>query len=455
MSQTISLAGSEESDQLAARSLTDDPRWQLSRRIVASKCFEKSAFLVSFLLYVCERELSGKGHEINEREIGVKALGRPTTYNPGEDNIVRNYARLLRKRLEEYFKTEGKDEKLRVEIPRGHYIPVFYSIDSVQDAPPPSALATPASEAGLKERTAPNTPPTHSSPRSPVHKTRSVVLALLSLTVIAAAAYFGIRTFVRGPASLSHALWSQVFRSDRETVIVPADSGFGILQNLTRNSMHLSEYVNGKYLPKIDSVPGLDSRNLNDLSTQRYTSVVDLNIAVSLSHLPELVSDRFAIRYARDLRIDDLKHSNAILIGSQHSNPWVELFQDNMNFVLQYQPEVDDSLILNRHPLAGESAVYKNLWDEDSHRTYAVLAFVPSLDGVGHVILLEGLNMAGTQAAGDFLLDPQSIDPILRKAKLSDGTFQPFELLLETRSIGADSPKARVIAERYGSLARQ
>jgi hypothetical protein len=98
---------------------------------------------------------------------------------------------------------------------------------------------------------------------------------------------------------------------------------------------------------------------------------------------------------------------------------------------------------------------YKNLWDEESHRTYAVLAFVPSLDGVGHVILLEGLNMAGTQAAADFLLDEQSIDPILRKARLSDGTFQPFELLLETRSIDADSPKAHVIAERYGSLARQ
>src|SRR5580700_8452199 len=152
MSQTISLTGSEESDQLAAGPLTDDPRWQLARRIVASKCFEKSSFLVSFLLYVCERELTGKGHEINEREIGVKALGRPKAYNPGEDNIVRNYARLLRKRLEEYFKTEGKDETLRIDIPRGHYFPVFYSIDSVQDAPPPSSLPTPASDAGRKDK---------------------------------------------------------------------------------------------------------------------------------------------------------------------------------------------------------------------------------------------------------------------------------------------------------------
>src|SRR5882757_8977728 len=104
----------------------DDPRWQLAQRIVASKSFAKSSFLINFLLYVCDRELRGKADEITEYQIGIQAFGRPTNYNPGEDNIVRNYARLLRKRLEEYFETEGKDETLRVCIPRGRYVPVFY-----------------------------------------------------------------------------------------------------------------------------------------------------------------------------------------------------------------------------------------------------------------------------------------------------------------------------------------
>jgi hypothetical protein len=444
---------SEASPQLTATTLADDPRWQLARRIVASKSFAKSSFLISFLLYVCERELLGKAHEISEHQIGVQALGRPVTYNPGEDNIVRNYARLLRKRLEEYFKTEGQDEILRVDIPRGHYVPVFYSREPAQalrlsSLPPFRTSATvPVDETALDAQ------PKPFSFRLPFKRSVSIVLVLSMLTIVGAATYFAVRHFKKKPTSLSVALWSQVFNPDRETLIVPADSGFGILQNLTRNSMNLSDYVNGKYLPKINSVRGLDNRNLNDLSTQRYTSIVDLNIAVSFSRLP--VPGRFAIRYARDLRMDDLKHSNAILIGSQHSNPWAELFQDNMNFVLQYQPAVDDSLILNKRPLPGENTIYKNMWAEDSHRTYAVLAFIPSLDGLGHVILLEGLNMAGTQAAGDFLLTDQTIDPILQKARLPDGTFRSFELLLETSSIGADSPKARVIAERYGLPAKQ
>jgi hypothetical protein len=118
--------------------------------------------------------------------------------------------------------------------------------------------------------------------------------------------------------------------------------------------------------------------------------------------------------------------------------------------VLEYRPEVDESEVRNLHPLARESAIYTNAWADDSHQTYAVLAFVPSLDGIGYVVLLEGLNMAGTRAAADFLLSPQAMNPVLRKAQRPDGTIQPFELLLETNSIGANAPESRVVAERYG-----
>ena len=215
--------------------------------------------------------------------------------------------------------------------------------------------------------------------------------------------------------------------------------------------MSLADYVTGTYLTGPRSIAGIDARNWQDLRTQRYTSVVDLNIAVSLSHLPEFSPDRAAIRYSRDLSLDDLKHDNAILLGSIHTNPWIELFQNQLNFSLEYHPEVNDSLVINRHPLSGESPVYKNAWADASHRTYAVLAFVPSLDRSGNVVLVEGLTMAGTQAAADLLLNQPVLNPILRKAQRKDGSIRSFELLLETTGIGSNAPGARVIAERYSS----
>ncbi len=105
----------------------DDPRWDLVQRIVVSRSIGRSPLLSEFLLYICERHLRDRSSELTEQRIGVQVFGRSEGYNSNDDNIVRNYARTLRKRVEEYFATEGKHEDLRLEIPRGAYVPVFYS----------------------------------------------------------------------------------------------------------------------------------------------------------------------------------------------------------------------------------------------------------------------------------------------------------------------------------------
>lgn len=97
----------------------DDEEWKLALRITATPPFKRSAFLTNFLLHICDRKLSNWENEITEYQMGVQALGRPSAYHPGEDNIVRNYARMLRKRLEEYFIAEGSKESLQIIIPRG------------------------------------------------------------------------------------------------------------------------------------------------------------------------------------------------------------------------------------------------------------------------------------------------------------------------------------------------
>lgn len=103
----------------------DDPRWRLVQRMAASRCLGRSTLLSNFLLFVCDRYLAGRPDEITEQLIGIHVFGRSAGYNSGDDNIVRSYARTLRKRIDDYFVTEGKDERLIVAIPRGAYLPVF------------------------------------------------------------------------------------------------------------------------------------------------------------------------------------------------------------------------------------------------------------------------------------------------------------------------------------------
>jgi hypothetical protein len=127
-----------------SRGNPDDPRWRLVQRIVVSRSIGRSPLLAEFLLYICDRHLRNQSSELTEQRIGVQVFGRSEGYNSNDDNIVRNYARTLRKRVEEYFSTEGKHEELKLEIPRGAYIPVFYSRSSENPLQREHTLAPPA-----------------------------------------------------------------------------------------------------------------------------------------------------------------------------------------------------------------------------------------------------------------------------------------------------------------------
>jgi hypothetical protein len=429
--------------------------WQLAWRVATSKRLCKSELLPKFLLYVCEQHLAGNSHEITEQRIGTQIFNRDTDYNPGEDNIVRSYARLLRKRLDEYFEGEGRDEPMRIVIPRGGYVPTFLAGPDIQEPKGYAQASVEETELPIISEVVAAAPELTSDaavfgpvePRWPL-SWLSVFLGLL-LGLLASGVWLATRSMQeekeQGPA---HAIWAQLFQRNRNTLIVPADSGLGILQNLTGHLVPLEEYANGTYLFDTKSVPGLSIENLNDLRRQRYTSVVDLNITSMLTRLPEFAANPSKIRYARSITTEDLKSSNAILLGSSHTNPWVSLFDKNLNFKLEYTPEINQSFVLNQHPINAEQKMYFNGTDATANRTYGVIDYVPSLDGVGHVLIIQGLNMAATQAAADTLFNADGMKSILQQAS-SNGSVKSFELLVETSSIGATASGAQIIATRF------
>src|ERR1700722_5334805 len=97
----------------------------LVARVLASNQLNKSARLKELFQHLCTRVLDDEILEIHEMELGHHVFGRPPRYDSAADNIVRVHASLLRKRLAEYFLTEGRDEKFRIFIPRGNYAPIF------------------------------------------------------------------------------------------------------------------------------------------------------------------------------------------------------------------------------------------------------------------------------------------------------------------------------------------
>jgi hypothetical protein len=186
-----------------------------------------------------------------------------------------------------------------------------------------------------------------------------------------------------------------------------------------------------------------------DLASQRYTSMTDLESAVALSHLPEVFPSRMKIRFARDLRMEDLTDGNVVLLGSAYTNPWAELFEKNLAFELVEDADTHTWKVINRHPAPGEASIYQGERDGASHSTYARIAWVPNLDHTGHVLMLQGLDMAGTQAAAQSLLDSTVLKDVWRQSNACNTSDSSFEVLLGTTSISSNAGTSRVLATRH------
>jgi hypothetical protein len=426
-------------DTSTVDSSVTSPEEQAVERVLCSRYFQRAPLLSAFLAYVCQRAVEDASARISEHEIGVNVFHRAAGFDPREDNIVRTYARQLRKRLEEYYATDGEQDALRIQIPRGGYVPVFTERE-VQEIPVLEPAA-PLVAAPLREV------PRHSQKA----QSRLWLRGILFL-VLYSVAFLWIAQWVlklhRPPEHRSplHPLWVQLFSHDRDTFLVPGDTGFVILQQVNRRTFSLAEYLSWFSVEAQENALAMSY-----LKDQTYTSVLNVMVISSLQRLPEAIEDRFVIRAVKNLSFDDLRDGNAILLGSNYSNPWDELFQDQLNFRFVNDPKEDRYWIVNRHPKQGEAAEYVPQTKGFSHSTYAVLAFVPNLNKTGHVLLVQGLDAAGTQAAADMLFDGDELQPLLRKAEAKRGHLDSFELLIEANSLDTDShaTSSHIVAQRF------
>ncbi|MGH9722606.1 MAG: hypothetical protein ACRD8O_20540, partial [Bryobacteraceae bacterium] len=107
----------------------DDVRGTLER-LLASRGFQGSQTLSRFLRYAVEQTLEGRSDRLKEYTLGVEVLGRPDRFDPRTDAIVRIQASRLRAKLAAYYRAEGAVEPIRIELPRGSYVPEFHSVQA-------------------------------------------------------------------------------------------------------------------------------------------------------------------------------------------------------------------------------------------------------------------------------------------------------------------------------------
>lgn len=415
---------------------SSDERWLLVQRIVSSPPFQKSGRLRELLQYLADQTIRGSAHELTEQHIGETLFHKPAGYSPLEDSSVRVHVRQLRLKLHEYFDGVGREEKLIVEIPRGSYAPTFRSAKAAELTPVKVAELVPV-------------PP-------PARRAVLPWMVCALLAVLCAVLVYRSQVSVQGAvAPIAAPPWpfSQIFDARHQTVIVVADGNYGMMRILTGQRGSLEEYIHRDFSqgPAIAKVgAGFEDY----ISNSTLTSFADVADAVSLVKMAGPLQKQAFVRSAKDLKVRDLDHENYVFIGSPASNPWVSLFQDKLNF-RETEAAVGKSVkaFANTHPLPDQQAQYQGLrWTGMQGEDYATISLLPNVTNDGSVLILQGLQQEGTEAAGRFLMDPENRHQLQRALgmSISDAVNENvwFEALIRSRTVSGAPNSTSLVAVR-------
>jgi hypothetical protein len=103
--------------------LTEDQKRNIFSRVITDNRFQGSEHYQNLLSYLFKASL--KNQIPKEINIATEVFNRKSDFNPNEDPIVRVYINKLRKKLADYYAKEGRSDKYRIAIPKGHYKLVF------------------------------------------------------------------------------------------------------------------------------------------------------------------------------------------------------------------------------------------------------------------------------------------------------------------------------------------
>jgi hypothetical protein len=405
--------------------------------ILASPEFSPSPQLSRFLRYVVENGLAGDEAALKETVIGVAVFRRDPSYDTKLDPIVRVEARRLRNRLDAYYRRTASCDPVRISLPKGGYVPLFAPCAKKEEETGPDFEAV---DPNVHEDTK-----VQEIVSTGTQKRR---FPFVLVAVLLSAALVGIAASVRQaiePPGVASRFWSSIFGGDAPALVVPADSGLVMLENLSKITVSLQDYITGEYRLRLARQAPNDPDLAFNLGGRRYTSIADLDFASRLSTSAQNSGHRIAIRYARDVRVDDMKRGSVILLGAKQSNPWVELFERDATLRIEDDETTTALRIVNLAPNPGEPGSILMSPAAMQEDIYGIVTYHRNGGGPGAALVVAGTTVAGTEAAADFVLDDARFEPWLRKAQSPSG-FHGFDILLHGRNLAGAAPRAEVVS---------
>jgi len=364
--------------------MTDQQR-ELLKRLFNSRYFASAESLKKILEYLCRRSENADRGVIKEYDIAVHALGRPSSFDPKTDPIVRVNMATIRERLRSYFENDAPESQIRLVIPKGQYRAVFEEVPNRGFEAGAASMRFPALERfwhPYLTRTFPNT----------------LVFAELLF-----------------------------FRDDHGTYV---------------RNIYINEIQGGLEL-LAKRLPGLHPEEFRP--SFHFVSAGEVHCLLTLTHLFERMGVECNSRNSRFLAWNSLRDTNLILIGSSRTNPFIDSLQgENAFFVTQDRILNRLPRAGEQASYAGHRTKDGKL---EKVTEYAVVTRRPAPTADCVVTCIAGNHGRALEGAGDFLSEESQVSLLLERLEADQqgaSSSSHFQALLKVEMVDFDEEVAHV-----------
>jgi hypothetical protein len=385
-------------------------------RLVSSQALHSSESLCKLLRYLAKHVVDHPGTPIKEFQIATEVFGRPDDFDPQLDSMVRVQAGRLRSKLTEYYSSDGLEDSIVVELPKGTYVLSFHHRNHSAAKSPQGIANGAVSKEALETSTE-----------------RRWGTEVISLSIFLAAAILVIvwlmATRNSSPAGLA---------SEGE----PAPAAFRVFWKGFTSGPEEPWVVfsNAAFIGRPET--GMRyrdaTRDAGAYILDHYTGVGEVLAVHELDSVFGLLHRRIRVKRGSLFSLDDAKNNNLIFIGSPVENLSLLEIPGTQEFVFEQftsGPRKGDHAIINRHPQPDEG---KEFFATPSGvpltEDYALLGLVKGMNQGQSVLILAGNTTIGTQAAVEYVCRQSSLEELLLRLSVSqNGDLKPFEAVIRAK----------------------
>lgn len=376
------------------------------RTILESRTFRNTEVLKRLLEYLGRQSVEQPAGDPKEYTVGVQAFGKPADYDPQTDSSVRVQAGKLRQKLDEYYRTEGQNDPLIVELPKGHFRLEFRTV----------------AQAPVKRKIPVRVP---------------IAAGVIVLALLAAGWYIVRLRPGLAPAPLSDqwtpemdALWKPLLSSARPIMVVIGTPLFSKVGGSFFRDPGLNTW---DAAAQADSVRGVEKALGAPAATPAfpYTGVGEAMGAFAVQKLLLPRGRELTLQTSNLLTWEDISRNNVIFLGPPKYN------LQTLDLPVQQDFEISHSRVQNLHPQPGEPHSFEEKFvpgQATLEEGHALISRLPGLHRTGEMLMMAGSSTESTRAAVEFMTLPEYVTPFVRWMRQQPGGIpQWFQVVIRAR----------------------